>query len=152
MSAVGRSDPTADRVIVQERLFDAPRALVWKAWTKPELLAQWWGPKQFTLPECEVDFTVCGRYRMVMRAPDGTDHPFHGRYEEIVPNERIVFAAIIEGPPRVEVTTRVTFVSEENGKTRLTVVQSTPSDPNVAEGQTAGWSASLEKLGAMLKA
>lgn len=142
---------SAETSMVLTRLFNAPPKVVFDAWTRPELLARWWGPKDFTLPECEVDFRVGGAYRMVMRGPDGIDYPFHGRYLEIVADERIVFNAIIEGPPRVEVMTNVTFV-EENGKTRLTVVQSTPSERAIAEGQTAGWSASMEKLGAMLRA
>lgn len=145
------AEGTADRSMVLTRLFNAPPKVVFEAWTRPELLARWWGPKEFTLPKCEVDFRVGGAYRMVMRGPDGVDYPFHGHYVELVEDERIVFDAIIEGPPRVEVRTTVTFV-EENGKTRLTVIQDTPTDPNVAKGQTAGWSASLEKLGAMLRA
>lgn len=144
-------DGSADRSMVLTRLFDAPVATVFAAWTQPKALARWWGPKDFTLPGCEVDFRPGGAYRMVMRDPAGNEYPFHGHYREIVPNERIVFNAVIEDSPGVEVLTTVTFV-EEDGKTRLTVRQDIPADEAAGKGQMEGWSGSLEKLAAALEA
>ena len=145
------ADGSAETSMVLTRVFDAPVKLVFDAWSKPEMIARWWGPKGFTLPRCDVDFRTGGAYRMVMRGPDGEENPFHGHYLEIVPNERIVFSAVIENMPGVEVHTTVTFV-EENGKTRLTVRQTTPTQKGAADGQMQGWSETLEKLAAALRA
>jgi uncharacterized protein YndB with AHSA1/START domain len=144
------ADGSADNAMVLTRLFDAPVALVFAAWTTPQALMRWWGPKHFTLPTCEVDFRPGGAYRMVMQDPEGREYPFHGEYREIVRNERIVFHAIIDHLPGNEVLTTVTFV-EENGKTRLTVRQERPADKDAAKGQMEGWSGSLEKLAEALQ-
>jgi uncharacterized protein YndB with AHSA1/START domain len=143
-------DGSADRSMVLTRLFDAPPKLVFEAWSTPAMLARWWGPKGFTLPVCELDFRPGGAYRMVMRGPDGNDYPFHGDFREIVPNQRIVFHAVIEHAPGVEVLTTVTFV-EEDGKTRLTVRQDVPAMKEAAAGQRVGWTDQLEKLAAVLR-
>lgn len=144
-------DGSADRSMVVTRVFDAPVKLVFDAWSRPEMLARWWGPKHFTLPVCEVDFRVGGSYRMAMQDPGGTQYPFHGKYLEIVPNERIVFNAVIAEMPGNDVVTTVTFV-EENGKTRMTVRQDIPAMAQAARGQREGWSGSLEKLAVALAA
>jgi uncharacterized protein YndB with AHSA1/START domain len=141
------ADGSSERDMVLSRLFDAPASLVFEAWSKPETLARWWGPRNFTLPVCEIDFRPGGAYRMVMRDPEGREYPFHGAYSEIVENERIVFTAKIL--PGVEVVTTVTFV-EEGGKTLLTVQQTVPADAYAARGQLEGWNGSLEKLAAAL--
>jgi uncharacterized protein YndB with AHSA1/START domain len=73
-----------------ERIFDAPRQLVWNAWTTPELVMQWWGPDYFTSPSCKIDLRVGGRFLYCMRGPDGTDFWNGGIYREIVPIEKIV--------------------------------------------------------------
>lgn len=140
---------TADRSAVVSRLFDAPPERVFEAWTSPQSLTRWWGPKGFTLPVCELDFRVGGAYRMVMRSPEGTEHPFHGEFREIVPGARIVFTAIIEGVGGPPIVTTVSF-REDGGRTLLTVRQDRPADETAAAGQREGWSASLEKLGAVL--
>ena len=72
------------RELVLTRIFDAPRAIVFKAWTDPQQLARWWGPKGFTNPVCELDPRVGGTLRIVMRAPDGQEHPMTGVFREIV--------------------------------------------------------------------
>jgi uncharacterized protein YndB with AHSA1/START domain len=144
------ADGSANGAMVLSRLFDVPAKVVFEAWSTAKGLARWWGPKDFTLPSCEVDFRPGGAYRMVMRAPDGTEYPFHGRYQEIVPNRRIVFSAIIDGTGK-EILSTITF-AEENGKTLLTVRQETPKDPNAAKGQREGWNGSLEKLASALRA
>src|SRR5476651_1103734 len=76
------------------RVFDAPRALVWQAWTDPKRMAQWFGPRGFTIPVCELDVRVGGSLRIVMRGPDGNDYPMKGVFREIVPPERLVYSFI----------------------------------------------------------
>lgn len=132
------------------RLFDAPRPLVFEAWTRPEHLVRWFGPKGFSLPVCDVDFRPGGAYRFVMRGPDGVDYPFHGVYREISPPARLVFTAVLEVPGADDLLTTVTF-DEEGGKTRITVRQGIPSSELHARGQHQGWSESLGRLAEMLR-
>ena len=73
-----------------ERVFDAPRQLVWNAFKEPELVMQWWGPDYFTSPSVQIDFRVGGKYLYCMRGPDGTDYWSGGTYKEIVPLEKLV--------------------------------------------------------------
>src|SRR5277367_3006473 len=83
-----------EREITITRIYDAPRDLVFSAWIEPHRLAAWWGPKGFTNPVCEVDARVGGAWRIVMRAPNGMEHPCGGVYREIVKPERLVFTNI----------------------------------------------------------
>src|SRR5690348_2423340 len=106
-----------ERNIEIVRMLDAPRSLVFRLWTEPKHLAQWWGPKMFTNPVCEVDARVGGRLYVVMRAPDGTDYPMSGTFSEVKPPERLAFKAVAEdkdGTPLLEAHTVVTF--EEAGQ------------------------------------
>jgi uncharacterized protein YndB with AHSA1/START domain len=146
------ADGTALQSMVLTRLLNAPAKLVFEAWSSPTMLAKWWGPKSFTLPTCEMDFRPGGTYRMVMQDPQGGTYPFHGTYREIVPNQRIVFDAIIDHLQESKVLTTVVEFSEENGKTLLTVTQSIPADPTASAGQREGWSGSLDKLSVVLGA
>ena len=82
------SAPAETGGLVIERVFDAPRELVWKAWTEAERFARWYGPKGFTLPVCEMDLRVGGRVLLCMRSPDGKDLWYTGAFKEIVPPER----------------------------------------------------------------
>src|ERR1700730_7092158 len=84
---------SAERELKITRVFDAPREMVFKAWTDPKLLAQWWGPKGFTNPVCELDVRPGGAIRVHMRGPDGTVYPMTGVYQEVVEPERIVFTS-----------------------------------------------------------
>ncbi|HEX4488980.1 MAG TPA: SRPBCC domain-containing protein [Terriglobales bacterium] len=86
------SEDTSDREIHLTRIFDAPRELVFKAWTNPEHLSQWWGPNGFTTTTYEMDFRPGGVWRFMMHGPDGTDYPNRITYEEIVEPERIVYS------------------------------------------------------------
>ena len=109
--------------VIITRIFDAPRELMFKAWTGPKHMARWWGPKGFTNPICEMDVKPGGALRIVMRAPDGADHPMRGIFREIVEPERLVFTNIAvdaDGKPLIDGLTTVTF-TEENGKTQLTL-------------------------------
>jgi uncharacterized protein YndB with AHSA1/START domain len=114
----------SEREFVVERVFDAPRELVWKAWTEPEHLAQWWGPKGWTLPVCKMDFRPGGVWHYCMRGPAGEESWGKATYREIVEPERIVYLDTfadetgnpVEGMPEMLIT--MTF-EEHNGKTRL---------------------------------
>ena len=143
----------AERKLVIERIFDAPRELVWKAWTDPKHVAQWWGPHGFTNPVCELDVRPGGAILIHMRGPDGVVYPAKGVFHEIVEPERLVFTDSAfedeEGNPQLEVLNTVTF-AEHEGKTKLTlqavVVKSTPDVEEALAGMEEGWSQSLDKL------
>lgn len=105
-----------DREITGTRVFDAPRELVWKAWTDPQHVAHWFGPNGFTTTTSEMDVRPGGYWRFVMHGPDGTDYPNEIHYLEVVKPERLVYE---HGPvPKFHVT--VTF-EEHDGKTTLTM-------------------------------
>ncbi|HEX9222992.1 MAG TPA: SRPBCC domain-containing protein, partial [Candidatus Acidoferrales bacterium] len=109
-----------EQELVLTRVFDAPRELVFKVWTDPKHVAQWWGPHGFTNPVCELDLRPGGAIRIHMRGPDGTVYPMTGVYQEVVPPERLVFTSAAldaNGNPMFEVLTTVTF-AEESGKTK----------------------------------
>lgn len=124
------------------RTFDAPRAFVFEAWSRPEHVSRWWGPRGFTLSACEMEFRPGGRFRYVMRGPDGVEYPFDGMYDEIMPQERIVFTGDVGGEA---IRTIVTFAGR-GGKTTLTVRQTVPSNELYARGQGQGWTETLDRL------
>ena len=154
----------ADRVLVITRIFDAPRELVWKAWTEPERFMLWWGPKGFTAPLCKIDLRVGGLYHNCMRSSDGKDYWSTGVYREIVPLERIVctdsfadekgnvvpatnYGMSADFPLEMLVT--VTF-EEDNGKTKLTLTHvGLPFGEDLDNCRT-GWNESFDKLVAVL--
>ena len=143
--------PAAQEVFFT-RILDAPRELVWKAWTDPKHVAQWWGPNGFTNPVCELDVRPGGAIRIDMRSPDGTVYPMAGVYDEIVEPERLVFtsgALDNAGKPLFEVLTTVTF-AENGGKTTLTVrarvVKSTAATAPHIAGMEEGWNQTLDRL------
>jgi len=134
------------------RVFDAPRQLVFKAWTDPKHVAQWWGPTGFTNPRCELDVRPGGAIRIDMRGPDGTVYPMSGVYQEIVEPERLVFTSIAlddAGNPLFENLNTVTF-TEHAGKTTITlqtcVIKSTDKALQYLKGMEIGWSMSLDRL------
>lgn len=88
----------AENQVVYTRVFAAPRDLVFEAWTRPEHVRRWWGPRGFTVTVCEIDLRPGGAYRFVQRGPDGNDYPFKGEYREIVPPERLVYTQIFDVP------------------------------------------------------
>jgi len=143
---------TADRELVVTRIFDAPRELVFKAWTEPERLKRWWGPKGFTNPICEVDLRPGGALRIHMRAPNGTIYPMTGVFQEIVAPERLVFTSAAlddEGNPLFEQLTTVIF-EEHEGKTKLNVIATVSkarpeAAPHLA-GMDEGWRQMLDRL------
>jgi uncharacterized protein YndB with AHSA1/START domain len=109
----------SDREIVMTRVFDAPRRMMFNAFSKPELLKRWFGPHEWTLTTCEVDFRVGGGFRFILRGPDGKEIGMRGTYREIAPPERSVHVKSFDDYPGESQVTGV-FV-EQNGKTTLTV-------------------------------
>jgi uncharacterized protein YndB with AHSA1/START domain len=150
--ATGNTMANEQQELLLTRVFDAPRELVFKAWTDPKRVAQWWGPHRFTNPVCELDVRPGGAIRIHMRGPDGTVYPMSGVYQEVVEPERIVFtcaALDAAGRPLFEVLTTVTF-AEQGGKTKQTlharVIKRTAEAAPYLKGLEAGWTQSLERL------
>jgi uncharacterized protein YndB with AHSA1/START domain len=112
--------PTDEQILIT-REFDAPKELVYKAYTTPELVRRWWHAKRGEMIVAEIDLRVGGTWRYVMVTPDGFEVAFHGEYREIVPNERIVSTEIYEGMPDAEALDTVTF-AETDGRTTLTIL------------------------------
>lgn len=145
----GRSGPAEDRELLLTRLLDAPRHLVFKAWTKPQHLARWWGPDGFTLPCCEMDFRPGGAYRFCMRAPDGSDHWVRGVYREIAEPERLVFTWEREDEEglRFQLSNLVTVTFAMQGeKTLLTLHHSPFQTVADRDDHQAGWTGCLNRL------
>ncbi len=162
----GTSAKAADRELVIVRIFDAPRPLVWKAWTEPKRLMQWWGPKEFTTPVAKIDLRVGGAFLYCMRGPDGKDIWATGVYREIVPRKRIVvtdsfadekgnvvpatyYGMSAEHPLEMQVT--VTF-EDQDGKTKLTLHHVGIPSGTDREGANQGWNESFDKLAEALAA
>ena len=143
-----------DREIVLTRVFDAPRPLVWDAFTKPELLKRWFGPRGWTLVVCEVDLRVGGGFRFVLRGPDGQNMGMRGTYREIVPPDRSVHMESFDDYPGDSQVTSV-FV-ERDGKTTLTATVLYPSkevrDAVIQSGMEHGAAESYDKLAELLAA
>jgi uncharacterized protein YndB with AHSA1/START domain len=140
----------SDLEIRMTRLFNAPPHLVFEAMTKPEHVAQWWGRlgEGYSVPVCEIDLRVGGRWRFVNRHPHG-EAAFHGEYREIMPPFRLVFTEIFEEfPDTVSVVT--TEFAEEGGQTRMTATVRYPSlevrDMVLATGMSTGAGISYDRL------
>ena len=153
-----------ERMVVT-RIFDAPRELVWKAWTDPKYVMQWWGPKGFTSPACKIDFRVGGKFLYCMRTPDGQEGWNAGVFHEIVLHEKIVFSMYFSDPQgnkvepahyRIEheaidgVHDVTTFEDLGNGRTRLTFIGNEPMESAKNSGQLEGWNQILDKLAAVV--
>ena len=153
-----------ERMVIT-RVFDAPRELVWKAWTDPHYVMQWWGPKGFTAPVCQMDFRVGGRSLYCMRSPDGQEFWNAVEYHEIVPHEKIVsslYFADSEGnkvdPAQygieheaIEDACDVTLFEDlGNGQTKLTFIGNETRENAEKSGQAEGWNQILEKLNAVV--
>jgi uncharacterized protein YndB with AHSA1/START domain len=167
MAARSEPAPPVDRDFVITRVFDAPRALVFRAWTDPRHMARWWGPHGFTNPVCELDVRPGGAWRIVMRGPDGAAHPARGVYREVAEPERLVLTidhselsdewhdAVSpgrdrgKGRPALEGLLTAT-IEERGGKTTLTIrvrFESAEVRERLEKiGMAEGWSQSLERL------
>jgi uncharacterized protein YndB with AHSA1/START domain len=141
-----------DREIVLTRVFDAPRRLVFDAFTKPELLKRWFGPHGWSLVVCEVDLRVGGTFRFVLRGPDGTTMGMRGIYRELVPPERSVHTESFDDYPGESLVTSV--LVEGGGKTTLTATVLYPSqevrDAVIKSGMEHGAAESYDKLAELL--
>lgn len=159
------SAKAAERELVITRIFDAPRELVWKAWTDPEHLMRWWGPKDFTSPVCKIDLRVGGKYLYCMRSKEGQEFWSTGTYKEIVPLERIVctdsFAdekgnvvpASHYGMPGDDwpLELKVTIQFEDlGGKTKMTLTHVGIPAGQMKEMTGVGWNESFAKLAEVL--
>ena len=138
----------ADRTISITRMIDAPRPLVFKAWTEPGQIDRWWGPKGFVTIDHDMDIRPGGAYRFRMRSPAGTEHRKRGVYREIVEPERIVFTFAWEQPDgRVGPETLLTVTFEEvGGKTRLTLRQGVFDSAETRHSHASGWTSCLERF------
>jgi uncharacterized protein YndB with AHSA1/START domain len=144
-----------DREFVGTCVVDAPRGVVFDAWTKPEHLPHWMlGPEGWTMPVCEVDLQPGGAWRHVWRRSDGTEMDMHGVYREIVPPERFVSTESWGGDWPETVNTLV--LSEEDGRTTMTCTVRYPSrearDAALGTGMTDGMSLSFDRLAGYLRA
>jgi uncharacterized protein YndB with AHSA1/START domain len=134
----------------------APPEAVFRAWIDPKHLAEWWGPKGFTNPVCQVDARMGGALYIHMRAPDGVVYPMTGRFVEIDRPHRLVFvtAAIDgEGRPMFQVLNTVTFTRVDGGTEIALVARvtgTTPAAPQYLAGMPQGWSQSLDRLAALV--
>ena len=142
--------------VVITRVFGAPRDLVWRAWTDPKMMAQWFGPRGFTSSVPELDLRVGGALRIVMHGPDGNDYPMKGVFREILPPERLAFSNIPvdkDGHHLMEGETVVTLTARD-GKTELAVkshmVGKVPIAAQMLTGMEAGWTQTIDKLGELV--
>jgi uncharacterized protein YndB with AHSA1/START domain len=159
-----QSNTETQQALVIERVIDAPREKVWEAWTDPEQVKKWWGPKDFTAPSIQSDFREGGKYLWAMRGPDGKDYWSTGTFHEIVPPERLVVTdsfADEQGNPvppshygmagdhPAEGLVTVTF-DDVDGKTKLTVRYEGMAPSETRDLAEAGWNETLDKLEALL--
>ena len=153
-----------ERMVIT-RIFDAPRALVWKAWTDPKYVMQWWGPKGFTAPVCKIDFRVGGKFLCCMKSPDGREGWNGGEYHEIVPLEKIVYSLYfadskgnkvdpaelgIEHEAIEDARDVVMFEDYGNGQTKLTMIGNEPMESAKNSGQLEGMNQVLDKVAAVV--
>jgi uncharacterized protein YndB with AHSA1/START domain len=145
----------AEREIRTERIFDAPREVVFAAWTDPDLLAQWFGPAGFTTTTHEIDVVPGGTWRFTMHGPDGMDFPNKAIYTEVTPPEKLVFEHGVDGA-EYTFTDLVTALFEEvDGKTKLTFTQlfnSKAERDEVAGFASEGNNQAFDRLEAILAA
>lgn len=138
-----------DREILITREFDAPAALVFAAWTTPDLVRRWWGDEASPLVVCDIDLRPGGAWRYVTRAADGTEFGWHGSYLEIAPPHRLVSTEVFEGYPDAEA--RNTLTLTERGHTTtlaVTVLHSSKEnrDGHVASGMEGGMQLALDRV------
>jgi len=143
----------SEREFVITRLFDAPRELVWQAWTQPEHVRNWWGCDESKVTVCEIDLRVGGTWRNVMQLSDGQEFGFHGEYREIAPVERLVHTFIYEPMPQHPSLVTAVF-EEQGGKTLMTETTRHETiearDGQLNSGMEGGTRQSLDRLEELL--
>jgi len=145
--------PTDEQILIT-REFDAPKHLVYKAWTTPEHVKRWWNAKRGEVTVAEIDLRPGGKWRYVMVTDDGFEVAFHGEYREVAPNERIVSTEVYEGAPQMEGSEQGTLntatFNEADGRTTLTILVEAPSkqirDAIIDSGMEAGLQDALDLL------
>jgi uncharacterized protein YndB with AHSA1/START domain len=157
--------PTTGDELFIERVFDAPREMVYRAWTERDQFVQWWGPDGFTTPHCTIDLRVGGRFHLCMRSAEYGDIWCGGVFHEIDPPSRLVYGDYFtdEQGNRVPAThygmsadfpeetlTTITFEDIGGGRTRMTLRQAIPSALAEREGAFVGWNQSFDRLAAYL--
>ena len=139
--------PTDEQILIT-REFDAPRHLVWKAWTTPELVRRWWHANRGEVTIAEIDLRVGGKWRYAQVA-FGVEVAFHGEFREIVPDERLVSTEVYEGFPDAEAVDTLTL-TEESGRTTLTLLVQHSSkahrDAHIESGMEAGMQDAMDLL------
>jgi uncharacterized protein YndB with AHSA1/START domain len=141
--------PTDEQILIT-REFDAPKHLVYKAWTTPELVERWWSGQRGKMTSVEIDLRVGGRWRYVMVAGGGFEVAFHGEYREIVPNERIVSTEVYEGAPEAGAVMNTITFAEVDGRTTLTLLTDAPTkdvrDAIIDSGMETGMQEQMDLL------
>ncbi len=143
--------PTDEQILIT-REFDAPKHLVYKAFTTPELVKRWWHANRGEVTVAEIDLRPGGKWRYVAVADNGMEVAFHGEYREIVPNERIVSTEAYEGAPDADAnaTVNTATFTESDGRTTLTILVEAPSkeirDAIIDSGMEAGMQDALDLL------
>jgi uncharacterized protein YndB with AHSA1/START domain len=140
--------PADDQILIT-RAFDAPRHLVYRAWTTPELVKRWWAGKRGEVTLAEIDLRVGGTWRYVMTAHGEFEVGFHGEYRELVENERIVSTEVYEGAPDAEALNTLTL-TEQGGRTTMSILVQHQSkanrDMHIESGMEGGMNESLDAL------
>jgi len=141
----------ADEEILITREFDAPKHLVYRAYTEPELVRRWWPGKRGEMRTCEIDLKVGGQWRYVMRANDDFEVAFHGEFSEIVPNERLVTTEVYEGaPPGLEDPINIVTFEESGDRTTLSILMRVESrevrDMIIDSGMEGGMQEGMDLL------
>jgi uncharacterized protein YndB with AHSA1/START domain len=140
--------PTDETILITREL-DAPKHLVFKAWTTPELVKRWWHANRGEMTVAEIDLRVGGTWRYVSVTPDGSEVAFHGEYRELVPDERIVSTEVYEGFPDGEALDTLTL-TETDGRTTLEILVEHESkehrDAHVESGMEAGMQDAMDLL------
>jgi uncharacterized protein YndB with AHSA1/START domain len=140
--------PTDTQILIT-REFDAPRHLVYRAWTTPELIKRWWSGERGEVTSAQIDLQVGGTWRYVMVAHGGFEVAFHGEYVEIVPNERIVSTEVYEGAPDAPAVSTFTL-TEAAGRTTMTLLvehkDKANRDAHINSGMEVGMQEGMDKL------
>ena len=141
--------PTDEQILIT-REFDAPKHLVYRAWTEPELVRRWWSGRRGEMTVAEIDLRVGGAYRYAMNASEGFEVAFHGEFREIVADERIVWTETFEGAPDAGASLNTATFAEADGRTTLTLLMELPSkevrDMIIATGMETGLQEGLDLL------
>ena len=145
------SDPS-DRELHFTRVFNAPRSVVFRAWTDPEQAIHWYGPQGFTVELMEMDVRVGGKWRKCMRSPEGVDYWRHGIYREVVEPQRLVFTYVTDDPQGVtghETLVTIDFV-DQGRRTRMMFRQALFDTAGNCDSHRGGWSSCMERFAAYL--